>query len=143
MTATTALQMIVATSSGDVWFELEPVYECDELLVLNEKGLTRPEVFELYPAIVNQGLNGSTETQFKAYIRSLKLKSGALTDANLFSYLAWCLDNARLVDYVIYGVSEYDLILVPSPQQEFGRFNNNRLTPYLEVSFKEGIARTL
>jgi hypothetical protein len=107
-----------------------------------EKGLTRPEKFNLWPEVVNKCSDGSTGTQFKAFIRSIYLRTEVLTDAQILAYLYWCLDNNRLVDYTINGISESNLILVPQPQQELQRYDDFEGNPYLEINFDEGIART-
>jgi len=110
--------------------------------VLIEKGLTHAEKFAMWPPIINKALDGSCETQYRSFIRSLVLKTNALTDAQLIAYLNWCLDNSRTIDYSIDGISETGIVLIPEAEQELSRFNDCRLTPYLEITMAEGTART-
>jgi len=112
------------------------------LPVLVEKGLTRAEKYSMYPAIVNEILDGSKETQYKAFIRSANIRTDVLTSEQMKDYLSWCLDNSRTIDYSIDGVSETGIVLVPSPDQEFSWYDDFKMTPYLEVNMAEGIART-
>ena len=107
-----------------------------------EKGLTRAEFFNLFPQIVNKLLDGSTETQYMAFIRNLSLKTEILTDAQMVSYLLWCLDNNRTVDYTIDGITETGIKLVPEPEQEMQWHDDFKMTTYLEVKLCEGVART-
>lgn len=138
--ATTALQII--SNSVNVWFELEPIYEYEDFNIASEKGLHRADRFSMYPEIINQALDGSAQTQYKATIRKALLRTVALTDAQLKAYYYWTLDNDRLLDYDIYSVLEYDLVLIPPPEQEAPWYDDLVLTPYLELDMSEGIART-
>lgn len=112
------------------------------LPVLLEKGLTRAEFYSLYPNIVNQRLDGSMSTSYKAFIRKCNLKTDVLTSQQLIDYLNWCLDNARTVDYTIDGVSESSIVLIPEPDQEIQWFDDFKMNSYLEVNMSEGVART-
>jgi hypothetical protein len=138
--ATTALQII--SNTVDAWFELEPIYEYEDFDIVVDKGLRRADKYIMWPQIVNQFADGSSNTQYKAWIRSAILRTVALTDAQLTAYLAWTLDNNRLLDYEIQSVLEYDLIFIPPPEQEILWYDDFTLTPYLDLDMAEGICRT-
>ena len=140
----TALQIILAAQTSgacSIWFELDVIKNCSDLPVLVEKGLTRAEKYSMYPAIVNEIIDGSKETRYKSFIRNANIRTDVLTSQQMKDYLSWCLDNNRLVDYTIDGISEYGISLIPLPDQEFSLYDDFKLTPFLEVSFAEGIAR--
>ena len=139
-TASTVLQII--SNSRDVWFELEPIYECDEFNVVFDKGLRRADKYTMFPQIVNQLADGSSNTQYRAWIRSAILKTLALADSQLKTYQAWVLDNNRLLDYEIESIYEYDLVFIPPPDQEVAWYDDCLLTPYLDLDMAEGICRT-
>jgi hypothetical protein len=142
-TATTALK-IMCTEAADVWFELEPIYEGNQFPVLIEKGLVKPERFSLYPQIINEYIDGSKDTQFKAFIRSLNLQTNTLTDSQALTYLYWTFtDNLGTVDYDIDGKQETGLHLIPDAEQELQWRFDLKLARYLEVNFSEGVARTV
>jgi hypothetical protein len=110
--------------------------------ILLEKGLTRAEHFSMYPEIVNQSLDGSKETQYKAFIRKSTIRTEPLTAAQLIAWVGWCQDNDRTIDYDIDGVTETDIVLIPESEQEVQWYDDFKFTPYLEVNMDEGIART-
>jgi hypothetical protein len=71
-----------------------------DLKVMSEKGITDPDWFEFYPAIVNTYLDGSKESQFKAFRRKVRVDCGVVADRNnRLGILYWLLDNARTIDY--------------------------------------------
>lgn len=113
------------------------------LPVLVEKGLTRPEQYRYIPAIKNQYIDGSSENQYKAWIRKATWRTDVLTKQQLIDYQAWGLDNDRTIDYSIDGVTETGIILNPDPEQEIQRYDDFVGSPYIEVSMEEGIARTV
>jgi hypothetical protein len=113
-----------------------------QINILIEKGLTRPEKFRMYPAIQNSYLDGSSDTQYQAFIRSANIRTDVLTDAQLKNYIYWCLDNSRTIDYSIGGVTESGIVLNPSPDQETQRYDDFVGSPYIEFNIEEGVART-
>ena len=145
LTATTAFQIACPTSGdNDIWFELEPVYQGASIDVLIEKGLTTPEDFAFYPPIFNKYLDGTSDTQYKSFIRNANLKTNSLTSDQLKTHLYWAMNllGDSVLDYDIYGIQEVGLIFPSPPTIEVKRYNNIRLTPYLELRLSEGIART-
>ena len=143
--ATTDLQMIIVGSGGDVWFELEPIYQGDALEVVVEKGLTKAEDYSFYPPIVNKYIDGSSDTQYKSFIRNANLRTNALTGAQLKSYLYWAMNLTAdaVVDYDIEGVQEIGLLLPAPLEQSAQWYDEFKETPYLDIKLAEGIARTV
>lgn len=111
------------------------------LPVLIEKGLARAEKYRMYPPIINQALDGSQETQYKAFIRSMKLTTDILTSQQLTDYVNWYLDNARTIDYTIDGVTETGIIFIPPTEMEVLWYDDFKMSPYIEFDMEEGIAR--
>ena len=144
-TATTAFQMIIVGAGGDVWFELEPIYQGDAFNILIEKGLTRAEDYNFYPPINNKYIDGSSDTQYKSFIRNLNFRTADLTGDQLKSYLYFGmnLNQDAVLDYDIDGIQEVGLLMPVSPNQAAQWYNDFKLTPYLEEKIAEGIARTV
>jgi len=142
--ATTDLQMIIVGSGGDVWFELEPIYQGDAFNILIEKGLTRAEDYNFYPPINNKYIDGSSDEQYKSFIRNLNFKTDVLTSNQLKSYLYWGMNllSDAVADYDIDNIQEVGLLLPVPPNQEVQWYDDFRETPYLEGKLSEGIART-
>lgn len=70
------------------------------LPVLSEKGMSDPDWFELYPAIINTYLDGSKESQFQAFRRKVRIDCGIISArAERIKILYWLLDNARTITY--------------------------------------------
>jgi hypothetical protein len=88
-----------------------------DLKILSIKGQDDPDWFEFYPAIVNAALDGSKETQFKAFRRKVRVDCGVVDSrVNRIAILYWLLDNARTIDYGVAGVgagAETTLPFVP------------------------------
>jgi hypothetical protein len=112
-----------------------------EIPILTEKGLTRAEKYQFYPEIVNKGLDGSTKNQYQAFIRTAILRTEPLTSAQLVAILYWGLDNDRLLDYTIDGISESDLSLIADTEYETEWYDDFKMTPFFEVNLQEGVAR--
>ncbi len=112
------------------------------LPVLIEKGLERPEKYSMYPPIHNQYTDGSSDQQYKAYIRSCNIKTNALTGQQLKDYLSYNLDNNHTLNYSIQGISETGLYFPSDPNQETVWLNDLKLSPGLEININEGICRT-
>lgn len=116
------------------------------LTVLVEKGLTRPEMYSMFPEITNEYIDGSKNTQFaQRFIRQCNIKTSYLSDAQLKAFLYWTMDNDRLLDYSIQNgvttVTETDLVLVPEAVQEVQWYDDLRLAPYLEINLTEAATR--
>jgi hypothetical protein len=145
LSATTDFQIIITLAGVTTHLYIDDISvfeEYEDLNVLVEKGLTRAEKYSMWPEIVNKYIDGNSEPQYRAFIRSVNIRTVALTAAQLIAYLNWTLDNDRLVDYSIQSTTETDLILIPEVQQETQRYEDFRESPYLEVNFAEGTART-
>jgi hypothetical protein len=144
-TATTEFQMIIVGSGGDVWFELEPIYQGDAFPVLVEKGLTAAEDYSFYPPINNKYIDGTSDAQYKSFIRNANIQTNSLTGDQLKTLLYWNmnLNQDAVLDYDIFGVKEVGLLFPSPPSFEAKRYNNLRLTPYADFKLAEAVARTV
>jgi hypothetical protein len=137
----TALKLQHGSDTTDLWFELGVVCSATALPILIEKGLTVAEKYGMFPQIVNEYVDGSKDTQYKALIRKMTLTTDVLVATQLSAYARWNLDNARLIDYDIDGVQETDLVFIPPSDQEVQWYDEFKMTPYLVFNMDEGIAR--
>jgi hypothetical protein len=70
------------------------------LPILSIKGMDDPDWFELFPAILNEHIDGSKETQFIGFRRKVRIDCGVVSArADRLKILYWYLDNARTIDY--------------------------------------------
>jgi hypothetical protein len=141
--ATTALQIILTPVIGtaDMWFELDPIYESVDIPVLSIKGMLAGDWVQFYPEIINKKLDGSTSSQFKAFIRQIRVDCAPIDDrsAEELGILYWHLDNARLVDYG----TETDVVWSPKDTgYELEWIDDFQKVKRWNEDFDESIART-
>jgi hypothetical protein len=99
-TATTALQIATANIC-DIWFELEPIYQCVQLNILSEKGMSDPDMFDFFPAIQNAYIDGGMEDLMTSFRRKIVVDCGVVAvRSDRLGILYWMIDKNRTVDYL-------------------------------------------
>jgi hypothetical protein len=126
-------------AAGYIRFNYNSTYVDVKLLSLK---LDKADKYKFYPNILNKYLDGSSETQNQNFIRLVHIVTYNLTLAQQKAYLAWTLDNARILDYNFNGTSEAGLIFIPESEQGFIWLEEVNLMPYLNVEMREGTVGT-
>ena len=101
-TGVTAFQIAVTTGGGGtIWFELEEFKQYTDIPVLSIKGLVAADWVQFFPPILNVGLDGSEETQYRSFRRQIKVDCAPISDGSVeeLAILYWHLDNNRLIDF--------------------------------------------
>ena len=143
---TTALQIALAAQTGggacSVWFELDFIRQYSDIPLLAIHGMLSPDRVSIFPAIINEGLDGSTETQFKAFRRKISIDCYAIGDASAEekAILYWHLDNDRRIDY---GTEVNINLGLLNADYELTWDNETRLTKRWQEDFIESTARTV
>jgi hypothetical protein len=118
-----------------------------DLRILSIKGQDDPDWFELFPAIVNTALDGSKESQFRAFRRKVRVDCGVVLErASRIAILYWLLDNARTIDYGVAGTgsgAETSLPFVPmDTEYENEWMEDCSLMRRFVIEMDESIVRT-
>ncbi len=86
------------------------------------RGLDDPDDIRPFPAVKNDIIDGSSNTQFKAFGRNITVDLGPLLDRNArIILLYWYIDNNRTLDYnsADSGLSEAGLSVNPKDTSDF------------------------
>lgn len=126
--------IVLAYAGGSVIFPIRSV-----------KGLDCPERVAMWPDIINTNVDGSKETQFKAFRRRPIIDIGVVDDFDdMISILMWWLDNDRLIHYCTEDMRYADnLKFVPtSPEYESTWIQNVACGSKIILDLEECAVRT-
>ena len=112
------------SGAADVWMDDITVSQYTDLNALVEKGMSDPDMFELFPAIQNNYIDGTIETQFTKFRRKISFYVGVVQNrSDRLGILYWMLDNSRQIDYL----TEYQVPVTPNwhnSGQTSGEYSN-------------------
>ena len=127
-TAPIVLWLNEATS---VWIDDITVSEFVDLNALIAKGIDDPDMFELFPPIFNEYIDGSLDTQFTAFRKKMSFYCGVVSaQSDRIGVLYWFKDNARQIDYG----DLFQVSVVPNwhnSDQTAGEFSNNWINDFI------------
>ena len=122
--ATYFIQMFLS-ASADMWFDDITVSQYVDLNAQIEKGMSDPDMFELYPPQQNNYIDGSIDTQFMGFRRKMFFYCGVVAArSDRLGVLYWFVDNNRQIDYL----TEYQVPVTPNwhnSGQTQGEYMNN------------------
>lgn len=112
------------SGAGDFWFDDITVSEYTDLPVLIEKGMSDPDMYEFFPPIQNNFIDGGMQEQFTSFRRKIMFFVGVIpARADRLGILYWQLDNNRQIDYL----TEYQVPVSPNwhnSSQTTGEYSN-------------------
>ena len=112
------------SGAGNVWFTDITVSEYTDLPVLTEKGMSDPDMYEFFPPIQNNLIDGTIQEQFTSFRRKIMFFVGVIpARADRLGILYWQLDNNRQIDYL----TEYQVPVSPNwhnSSQTTGEYSN-------------------
>ena len=112
------------SGSADMWFDDITVSQYTDLPVLIEQGMSDPDMYEFFPQIQNNFIDGGMQEQFTSFRRKIMFFVGVIpARADRLGILYWQLDNNRQIDYL----TEYQVPVSPNwhnSSQTTGEYSN-------------------
>ncbi len=124
-TNTSYFTAMILSGAADMWFDDITVSEYIDLNSQIEKGMSDPDMYEFFPNIQNNYIDGSIDTQFTSFRRKISFYCGIVSArADRLGILYWMLDNDRQIDYL----TEYQIPVTPNwhnSGQTSGEYSNS------------------
>jgi len=136
---------IQVSAAYTVYIDDITVTQATQLNILSMKGLDDPDSYSFFPAIRNDYLDGSIDTQFQAFRRVVTIDCGVVqARADRLGILSFWMDNSRMINYTSSSASEAQLPFVPKDASGYSNTweQNTKLGRRFVLNLDEPSTRT-